>query len=87
LQNSQVVKPDAFAPFGSGPRNCPGQALAVTEMRTLLKLVACDGLRVDFEDPDSKWELRGLTPSPKNSKCTVRWEAPAAPTRKEAVAV
>ena len=63
--------PDEFLPFGMGPRACPGQALAVTEMRALMKLVAVDGLRVEFEEPDSPWVQAGLVTSPKNGTCTV----------------
>lgn len=74
-----VAKPDTFAPFGMGPRSCPGQALAVTEMRAILKLVALDGLRVDFADPNSPWAVRGLTSSPTNAKCTVRFESVSQP--------
>lgn len=71
LQGTKLVKPDAFEPFGFGPRRCPGEALAVTEMRALLKLVACDGLRVKFEDPDSAWGPRGITASIKNGSVSV----------------
>ena len=74
VQDGMVAKPDAFSAFGMGPRMCPGQALAVTEMRALLKLMALDGLHIDFEDPLTKWEVQGLTSRPKNGKCTVRFD-------------
>lgn len=66
--------PEAFQPWGMGPRACPGQALAIQEMRTLLKLVCIDGLRIDFEDPKSRWVPAGLTPKLENGRSTIRFD-------------
>lgn len=74
MQEAKLAKPNTFAPFGFGPRRCPGEALAVTELRALLKLVACDGLRVKFEAPDSEWGPSGITASIKNGAVDVSFE-------------
>ncbi|KAH8796033.1 benzoate 4-monooxygenase cytochrome P450 [Hyaloscypha sp. PMI_1271] len=47
---------NAVLPFSTGPRSCPGKALAWAEIRLLLARLVCN---FDFEEVDSvKWQLR-----------------------------
>jgi cytochrome P450 len=45
-----------WLPFGGGPRLCPGQQLAWTEMKLLLAVVA-RGYEVELVEPNEKWAV------------------------------
>lgn len=53
-----------FVPFGSGPRLCPGRALALIELRLVLSLLAKNYDLERVGDAESVREVNGFTMSP-----------------------
>jgi len=52
-QNGEVTQPhhpQAFVPFGAGPRICPGQNLAILEMRSVLAML-CRNFDLELVNP------------------------------------
>lgn len=49
-------KAGGWLPFGGGPRLCPGQQLAWTEMKLMLAAVV-RGYDIELLEPDEKWKL------------------------------
>ncbi|KAL4519214.1 hypothetical protein Ndes2437B_g05074 [Nannochloris sp. 'desiccata'] len=54
--SDQGAKTGGWLPFGGGPRLCPGQQLAWTEMKLLLATLA-RGYTVELIDPNEKWDV------------------------------
>jgi len=52
----QGAKSGGWLPFGGGPRLCPGQQLAWTEMKLMLATLA-RGYTVELVDPNEKWDI------------------------------
>jgi cytochrome P450 len=49
-------KTGGWLPFGGGPRLCPGQQLAWTEMKMMLATIV-RGYAVELADPNEKWDI------------------------------